>query len=849
MVDFDKFGEGVDAVDPKDPIALYYSLDRKQSHVDPRPPQKELLRLWAQQRDARDVVLKLATGAGKTTIGLVVLYSHMVETKRPVLFLCPTNQLVEQVTDEAARCGVPCTSMTGGEEIPPEALAGQAVLVTSVQNVFHARAGHFVRARFYAVVVDDAHSAVEIVRQRFRLTVPSSDGLYKQLLGIFIDALKGQSLGTAEEIKSGMHSGGLEVPYWVWGDQQEVVTKLVSARVKADDEAYKRGERSEGWGFAWGLIKNCLHGTRCVFSNSHLEIAPEIPPVEKVPTYARAERRIYMSATISDESVLVRELGCDRQAATNPIELPDAGGIGERMVLVPRLMATSAATAITWTHLADLCKRFSSKYSVVVLTPSVKAAREWASVGATVIDESNKVPGAVKSLRKAGAGFVAFANRYDGLDLPDEACRILVLDGAPKAQSLIDGVDMVCQGATVTRQRAVMQRIEQGLGRAVRSPADYAVIILFGNDLVTLIAMSSTRAELTDQTRRQIEFGLEIANQIKKTGDWRSEVEDLARHCLQRDPGWSKAYKKHGAARATQPGDTAQRIARIDLAHAERTAWERYINNQGNDAAATIQDYLNIARPPDGEKAFLLQRAAWYVRKDDPSKSLEMQKFAREHDSQLLMPTSRVTYRKQSRRATAAAAHCVDWLSQFSHPNAALAAIEDLRSRLVFSRAASWEAFEAALTDLGTALGFDSSRPERAWHVGPDVLWMDGPYVVPLEAKNNIDVDAVAISKEDAGQLTQSASWAAEVYSDRPKLFPMIAHPATRAGDAAYPPPNTRVLTPKLLAGVLDAFAGIVAGGLYESGVAVTADIADRKLEEARLTLAAIVETRTSKVA
>jgi Type III restriction enzyme, res subunit/Helicase C-terminal domain len=846
MVDFDKFGEGVDAVDPRDPVALYYSLDRKQSHVDLRPPQKELLEAWALRRDERDVVLKLATGAGKTTIGLIALYSHMLETKRPVLFLCPTNQLVEQVTDEAARCGIPCVSITGGSEIPPEALGGQAILATSVQNVFHARAGHFTKAKFYAIVVDDAHSAVEIVRQQFRLSIVRKDPVYAKLLGIFLPALKSQSLGTAQEIQDGVPSGGLEVPYWVWAEQREVVTKLIAERVQQDDELFKSGGDSHGFALTWGMIKNVLHGTRCVFASSHLEFAPEIPPLTKVPTFLRAERRVFMSATIADESVLVRELGCEPEAAAHPIEIPNAGGIGERMVLVPRLMAKSAKTAIAWADLAELCKRLATKYAVVVLTPSMTAAKQWRPIGADVIEDTNRVPAAMKKLRQDKAGFVVFANRYDGLDLPDDACRVLVLDGAPKAQSLIDGVDMLCEGATVTRQRAVMHRIEQGLGRAVRSPADYAVVILFGNDIVTNIAMTETRAELTDQTRRQIEFGLEIAGQVKKSGDWRGDVEELTEQCLQRDPSWLRAYKNKGAVRASQPGDATKRTARIALANAERSAWEKFVNGQGAEAAEVIQRYLNVVRPPDNEKAFLMQRAAWYVRREDPARSLEMQKFARENDAQLLMPPSRVVYRKHTRRATGAAAHCIGWLSKFSHPNAAIAAIDDLRTRLVFSPHASWDAFEAALRELGEALGFDSSRPERAWHVGSDVLWIDGPYVVPIEVKNNISADTKAISKDDAGQLTQSTSWAAEAYADRPKHVPMIAHPVTKVGEAAFPPPKTRVLTPKHLTDILDAFINVVGRGLYVGNEVASADVADRLLEDAELTLQAILEARTS---
>ena len=33
---------------------------------------------------------------------------------------------------------------------------------------------------------------------------------------------------------------------------------------------------------------------------------------------------------------------------------------------------------------------------------------------------------------------VVLVNRYDGIDLPDAACRILIFDGKPYSESLID---------------------------------------------------------------------------------------------------------------------------------------------------------------------------------------------------------------------------------------------------------------------------------------------------------------------------------------------------------------------------------------------------------------------------
>lgn len=334
-LDFKTIGGGPGGVDPKDPIALYETLDRQATHVEPRPAQKQILTDWAARRTERDIVLKLATGAGKTTLGLVMLYSHMVETKRPCVFLCPTNQLVAQVVQEGLSCGVPTVSVLGGEEIPLEGTAGQAVIVTSVQSIFQARAGRWTSAEIYALVIDDAHTAVEIVRQQFAVSIPKGTTQYRDLFALFRSALRDQGRGTAEEIEAGQAGGVLEVPYWVWNEQLDAVTKAVNALSAVEDEAYRKNRVSDARGLPlrWGLIKNCLQGCRCFFSANGMEIAPEIPPVERIPTYHNAARRIFMSATISDEAVLVREMACDPKSAQSPIQTPDAGGIGERMIL------------------------------------------------------------------------------------------------------------------------------------------------------------------------------------------------------------------------------------------------------------------------------------------------------------------------------------------------------------------------------------------------------------------------------------------------------------------------------------------------------------------------------------
>ncbi len=860
-MDFDKFAEGTPDVDVTDPLALYKTLDRERSHVELRPGQEALLEAWAIRRNERDLVLKLATGAGKTTTGLLMLYSHMRETRRPCLFLCPTNQLVDQVAEESKRCGVPAVTVTGGAgEIPPEALMGEAVLITSVQNVFQARAGHFKKAAFYAILIDDAHAAIDIVRQKFRLTFPHAHPVYKKLRGLFKDALKNQNMGAAAAIDAEYSVGAVEVPYWAWAAQLDAVSKILTDAAKAEDAAYKasRANHSKHTAtdlpFTWGLISSCLMGMRCAFSEVMVEIAPEVCPVDRVQTYDRAERRIFMSATISDESVLVRELACSPAAANTPIELEDAGGMGERMVLVPRLMAATKASSITWPHLATLCSKVAKKHAVVILTPTRHAAEQWQQItGAEVVLKSSDVPKAVRDLlalrelRGLGPGkLVVFANRYDGIDLPDGACRLLVLDGAPMAYSLMDSIDAACRGAASVRRRAVMHKIEQGLGRAVRSPSDYSAIILFGNDLVALISHVETRSELTHQTRKQIEFGLEIAKGVKQQDDgkWQLEVETLINQCLGRDPGWKRAYQTKVKLVATAP-DVQLRASRIEQAWVERTAWEKFINNQGADGAEIVHKFVNTNHPGDDIAAFLLQRAAWYVRNEEPARSLEWQRWAREHDPQLLMPPEGVKYVKRAVSAKRTAVKVLEWLNEYDNLNAAIACVEDVRSQLIFSPEASTERFEQALCDLGRMLGLDSSRPEREFRDGPDVLWMEGQTVVPLEAKSGVGEGTTAISKHDAGQLTQSAKWAADTYPERQGHVPMIAHTSSVQGENARLPDGTRVLTPKHLTDMLDALGALVAAASHGPR---DADEIAKLLVKHRLTLPQILAERTAKV-
>ena len=79
-------------------------------------------------------------------------------------------------------------------------------------------------------------------------------------------------------------------------------------------------------------------------------------------------------------------------------------------------------------------------------------------------------------------------NRYDGIDLPGDACRMLVIDGLPPLNSIKDRyIQSVAPQSTVLLREQV-QRIEQGMGRGIRSNDDECCIVLMGDELTDVLS-------------------------------------------------------------------------------------------------------------------------------------------------------------------------------------------------------------------------------------------------------------------------------------------------------------------------------------------------------------------------
>lgn len=796
MVDFRKYTEAKPNSSAGSFVGTFERLDRKASHIDLRPVQRTALESLQVRRSSRDHVVRLSTGSGKTAVGLVYLHARQRESRRPVVYLCPTTQLVSQVADEAARLGIQVAEYPAGEtHPPPEGVSGEAILICTYAKLFNGRSTFRrddVDLRPYAFVLDDAHMGAQVARDAF--TVRATGQLYEALRKTLAGAGTAYKRSHWERITADDPTTLLELPYWVWHPLLTEVRRVIESH---------DGEHE----FAWANIRDHLHLCRCVASGTSIELVPDAPLVSLHRSYADANHRMFMSATLPDEGALTRDLGCEPDAASTPIQVTDSFSNGERMVLAPSLLSTSLDR--TW--IIEQCKTLSTQHRVVVLCSSSQQQDEWAAAGAVAV-RGGDVAEAVQGLREGKLRFVAFAQRYDGMDLPDEACRVLVVDGIPKGQSLVDSLDAVTDGYPGGRYSRWAFRLEQGMGRAVRSNADYCVVLLAGHDLASFAARHEVLDIVSPGTRTQLQLARTLADIGRQEGKPPATLAlEMAQQCLSRDPGWKDFYREQMRA-ATSHAPKESAVA-VKVAAALYRALQQAAAGKQGSAIAEVSGVLKEAdaQEPSADLSpeqygWLLQLKAILTYSIDPGEALKIQAAAFARNASLLAPPTRA--KKREGRKQGVGATILTWYQQFSDGYGAQAAVESMLARLSFSCPAS--TFEAALEDLAPLLGAKGERPEKKYGRGPDDLftWPSRTWVI--EAKTG--KETLELHKGDGEQLLAAMEWHRSEHPERVGVAePLVVANTRKVARDAYFPEGTRVLTQAAMDKILHRVQTLVA--------------------------------------
>lgn len=782
-----------------DPRDLFSALPEKVPELDYlRGPQDQVLNTWHGRRAERDLVIKMNTGGGKTAVGLLIAKSLLNEGTFPVAYLTPDDFLKGQVIKEAKRLGLATTT----EPRDPDCQQGRAILVDTFASLFNARSVFGVEGsvrkspscQLASIIVDDAHSCIAQADQKFRLTIPQGSYAYTALLDLFADDLQQQSLAGLLDLRTRRTDAMMEVPFWAWQSKQESVLEILHPLADSVLE------------WSWPLVVDSLPLCTAVIATDSVDIQPPCYPTGVIRGFADARRRIYLTATLADDSVLVRHFGAARDAVEKPIVPANAGDIGDRMILVPQQLYPQLAD----TTLRDFIVDRSKERNVVVIVPSARRAKWWEDDAALVLDKDSITEG-VEALRaNPRLGLAVFINRYDGVDLPGDACNLLVLDGLPEAVDGTERLEQVQMGDSASVLARQIQRLEQGMGRATRSNNDHAVVLLLGSRLSERLNNRAARALFSPATRVQLDMATQIANQLDpKTLD---DLVDVMNQCLGRDEGWIGFSKGQLAeVRYESPSVGA-------AAEQERKAFESALSGSYTDAAQ-LEGAASGEAADDAAKGLRRQRRATYTNFYDPAEAQSLQKSANRLNRRLLRPLEGVTYERLSGQNRPQAEQASSWLqSHYDSGNKLLLGFKALHDDLVWGP--DYRRFEQALCDLAWHIGLAGQRPEVTVGRGPDDLWAfrDGSFFV-IEAKSGAD-SGHAVSKDDAKQLSNAMDWFAEQYPASTGT-PILVHPDPRFEFHAAVPTGCRVVTldrlEKLRTALMKLATGLSANSAYRN--------------------------------
>ncbi len=776
MVDFKQLLDESESSTTIDPVEIFFSLDKDSDKANLWAAQEAVLREWhTKYRNEKDTIVKLHTGQGKTLIGLLMLQSCLNEGKGPALYLCPNDQyLVRQTIQQAESFGIKVVeSQPHTTALPREFLNSEAIFVTTCSKLFNGKSVFGVdgsnREPVFvdSIVLDDAHRCLDTIRDTFSVKVRANDDdneknpLYDEIFNLFKAALEKQAPGTYADISQGHDECILAVPYWSWTEKTTDLLLIL-----------QKNKESKELVFTWNLIKNHLEYCSCIISGQRIEIVPRLIPISLIPSFAEAKTRIFLSATLNEDAFLIKDLDINPTRIANPLSYSGIKYSGERLILIPSVVNPTLYRykLIEWiTSFAEKSRPFG----IFVIVPSYTHASGWEEEGAIIPKNLDTWKEQLQEQIVEGSpkNVAILVNKYDGVDLPGNLCRVLILDSLPSYNTLTDRYHEYVRSGTGTIRRLQAQRIEQGMGRGIRGSNDHCVVVVIGTDVSEFLSENSKKQFLSVEAQTQIKIGEEIAKRLKSEGESLAVMEILINQCIQRDDGWRRYYTQIMSRIEPKPIN----INFINHFVKERTAEICFQKNQPDKAISIINQLIEDVKTSSKDLGWYLQLKALYQYPSDPTTAMDIQIKAFESNSKVFRPPSGVRYSKLAHVRTTQAQKINDFLHSKETATAVILHIENIIEKLDFNLPS--DIFEEGIDELGTVLGFLTQRPDKTYGEGPDNLWQVGEHQYwIIECKNEVINDR-GISRSEANQMSGSISWFKANYEDS-NYLPIIIHPS-----------------------------------------------------------------------
>lgn len=481
------------------PGELYRDLPRRPGAVPGLwAHQSEMLKTFTAKADEPDVALELPTGTGKTLTGLLLAEWTRRKRRSRVIYACPTQQLARQVAAAAYREGIDTALLVGRHTDWSAAAhtayeAADAVAVTTYSSIFNSNPR---LAEADLILFDDAHAGEQYVGEAYsvdlnRWKAPQEygavlDAVASALDGVFLERLRGSQPdpGIGNDVR-------MVVPL----RQPGMVARLDSVLASfAAPHSYR-----------YAMIRAGLASCLVYVAYSGILVRPYVPPTHQNHLLSGARQRVYLSATLGEGGELERAFG---RAGILRLQQPDestAPRYGRRFFVFPEFVEGGDTADLNRAIVAAAGKALvlAPRTDIAVSDAAALAQPGWPVWGIDQVTES------MASFSKLDHGVCGLAARYDGLDLPGDACRLVGLDGVPNQDNLQERFLQSRARAGAALAARVRTRVIQGAGRCTRGPGDTAVVLVLGSDLSRYLTRPEVVAALDSELQAELRFGRE----------------------------------------------------------------------------------------------------------------------------------------------------------------------------------------------------------------------------------------------------------------------------------------------------------------------------------------------------
>ncbi len=774
------------------PAAHFKTLTKRQ-FPDVMPHQKEMLEAYAAGYEkAVDVALQLPTGSGKTLVGLLIADWRRIKHGNRAVYLCPTKQLVKQTVLQAKnQYGIDVVDLSGRKSsFPP---ADRTAYLTGAQVAISTYSGLFNTHPFFEspdlIVIDDAHAAENYIAKMWSLEIPAGTPLHRAIAENLQSHIDPQQYSRL----TGDWAGSADAS-WVEKLPSPQVAELADGLVEIIDAFADRSNPELH--FPWSLIRDHLDACHIYLGSREILIRPLTPPTYSHSPFANAQQRIYMSATLGAGGDLERLTG---RKSINRLPAPEgfqSSGVGRRFFVFPSLSLTGEETDEVRLAMQERAGRS------VILTPSTPGANEHAQQvtekldGFTVFNkddiEADKAP-----FVNSDKAVAILANRYDGIDFPSEECRLLCLDGLPRAMNAQERFIMSKMGAAALYNERIQTRVLQAAGRCTRALQDRSAVFITGTELVDFLADSRKWNFFHPELQAELAFGVDQSTEVlasamlenfnmfmENNAAWAGADQMIRNAVEQYDQAPFPAMDELGAV-VNDEVEYQEALWNHDYASALKSARTILsgLNHEGLRGYRALWHYLA------GAAASRLSTTAGDAQAQSAQEQFGRAKSAAPSISWLNTLVRAVgvapeTAEADLRQETLRQVEMIE--QQFLEMGTATNSKFEKKAAKILNGMSSAATFETSQVELGAMLGFTAGNDES--DAAPDPWWLGDQIGIVFEDHAGANATTV-FGANKARQASSHPKWIKKnvLGTEIMEVYPVLVTPCTQAKSGADP--------------------------------------------------------------